>query len=318
MKSVAFICALVLFIPAMSSYAENTHEFTSKDLYIQTKSAPTPSVFEVTLSVDKNAPELRLGTIVGNYCNLTIPSVNLELRESGRIGVFLSDGKTSKLLKFDNYDVRNGEKTDIKVTLDYGGGTANLYVNGKFVSQLKTSFPKPVLDLPFAVGGDLRESNIMYLNPTVRLYNLKLSDGNGTVFEYDFTEGFSDISGNGYDLVKIEGRPPMKLKSAFKYVVNKPFDRLPKYMEASVKEQYSSSGGIITGNYGAAGLGMRFSINKNGVPEFAARLDDGTEIAVSFTDVVVPKNVDFRIGIMIDGGDYSCFIDDTLVQTVRA
>lgn len=317
-KTVAFICALVLLIPAMSSYAEDVPEFNIKDLYIQTKSSPAPTVFEATILAEENAPAFRLGTVVGNYCNLTIPAINFEIRESGRIAVFVSDGKRNRVLKFDNYDVRNGEKTDIKITLDYDKGIANLYINGKLTSQLKVSFPKPALDLPLAVGGDLRESNSLYLNPTVHLYKLKLSDGNGTICEYDFQQGFSDLSGNGYDLVKTEGKPSMKLKSAFKYIVNKPFDDIPKYIEASIKVQYASYGGIITGNYGMAGLGMKLSIDKKGIPSFTAKLDDGTEIVAEFNNVVVPKNVDFRIGVIIDGENYSCFIDNELAQTVKA
>ena len=352
-KTVSVIIALAMLfalLPAFRSYAGTGSGMTfTAELVRQTQAPAMPLTWEVRIKVDKDAGTGRLGTIVGNFSNSTTASMNLEIIDNGVVALYWNNGSTAAKYSFSSYDIRTGSAVDIAVTVDLSARTASLYVDGVFKQKVSTAITAIKLPYALAIGGDMRDSNTMYLKKS-QLYSVALysdvrteteirsdrsapdtSDEN-LIAAYDLTaQNFKkDLSANGNDLVVESGSDydsaedpdtrGMYFVSEDLYKTDSPITLIPKTFEAWVKlpQGYNDRAGVIFGNYEGKGACMSFEINTRGTPRLYC-----TDSSGKVTDQIF--SCDIRTGdwahlAIVNDTDHSkvyCYINGELAQEVN-
>ena len=279
--------------------------FTAEDNYTTT-SAPAgiPRTIEAWVKVDKNAPDTRLGIIVGNYVSGTYKNtmLDLEIRTNGTPYLYWRAGTNKSVTaNFTDVDLRTGAWTHVAVVST--ATEAKCYING----ELKQTVEVAMVDFDvsglsqFMVGGDFRTDNTQYLKNTtlgaVSMYSESrtatqiAADYAATDFTddalmlaYDFTESgmarLKDYSANGNHLGYSNTADSTLNESYVEMQTGMTFDNtngvyeigtlaaVPHTFEAEVyfPSTFASDerGGVIIGNYGSETECLNLEVHTNG------------------------------------------------------
>jgi len=156
-------------VPAFAAPASGI-TFTAADSYkTSTALSAVPRTIETWLKVDADAPDTRLGVIVGNFVSGSYDStmLDLEIRTNGNPYLYWRAGNaTSVNAQFTDVDLRTGEWIHLAVVSTTT--EAKCYING----ELKQTVSKTLADVDastlsqFIIGGDFRSDNSQYLKNT--------------------------------------------------------------------------------------------------------------------------------------------------------
>ena len=229
-KIISLILSIVMLVsmvalPVYAKAPENGITFTADDNYTTTSAiTEIPRTIEAWVKVDKDAPDTRLGIIIGNYVSGSYDDtmLDLEIRTNGTPYLYWRAGTNKGVnANFTDVDLRTGEWTHVAVVSTTT--EAKCYING----ELKQTVSKTLADFDesgltqFMVGGDFRTDNTQYLKNTtlgaVSMYSESrsaeqiASDYAATdytedtlLLAYDFTEGgkerLKDYSANANHL----------------------------------------------------------------------------------------------------------------------
>ena len=167
---VAVMLLSMAILPASAEGERGGITFTANDNYTTTqKLAGTPRTIETWLKVDKDAPDTRLGVIVGNFVSGAYGDtmLDLEIRTNGNPYLYWRAGTASSVsAHFKDVDLRTGEWTHLAVVSTTT--EARCYINGSLVQTITkefADFDESGLS-PFMVGGDFRADNTQYLKNT--------------------------------------------------------------------------------------------------------------------------------------------------------
>ncbi len=269
----------------------------------------TPHTLEATVQLGKDYHD-RGGVIVGNFTDLALDAMNLEIHYSGRVRLFYALDKATQVDCIFNTDIRGSDPVHIAVTID--GNIANLYINGKF-TESKNLAVSPVNQTEgFKIGGDNRPDNSKFFKGAI--YNVSLFGDVRTEEEIRAdmiavspeTEGllFTDVLGMAAVDSPLEMIPVGEsFNVGGSYTIDDKLAATPHSFEAVVQlsPEHEGRGGVIVGNY-KDGIGneLNLEIHTSGRPRIYYTDADGTYADCIFnTDIRSETAV--HIAVTIDG-----------------
>lgn len=285
----------------------NGIRFGAEDLYQTTEAiAAFPHTWEAWIRVDKNAPDGRLGIVIGGYGGAAA-TAGVEINTNGRPDLWWTDGKASQHVTMSGYDIRSGEWTFLAVTNTEK--EVCFYINGELKKTLPVSLPVLSDNAAgrIALGGDFRDGNGQSLKSTslssaaiyrevrtaeqIRNDYAAFDPSDASLLGmWDLSVSGSarlnDLSDAGMNLVYKNTKDPSKNEPkeepsvapedgmAFSaepvYKSGKPLSSTPNTFEATLwlPKEFDSSAraGIIAGNYGQYNPCFSFEIAAGGVP----------------------------------------------------
>lgn len=143
---------------------ENTGvQFNKNDLFEIEIKESTISTIEMTVMLPTDYAD-RAGVIFGNYTDGTKDTLNVEVREGGKLRLFYVVNGTKYDHTF-NTDIRSDKPINVAMVID--GEQAYLYINGSLVEVIETACEIPVMSDKFAIGGDYRLDNVQFFKGTI-------------------------------------------------------------------------------------------------------------------------------------------------------
>lgn len=238
--SLTLALSILMVCLSISSHAEGKSgiSFSASDRYATT-SAPvaTPSTWQAWIKVNADAPDTRLGMIIGNYINVITPSAGIEIRTNGNPSFWWRGDTSSTPIRatFEEVDVRTGEWLHLAIVKDKELGEIYCYINGELKQTLSVDVYDITLTNPLIAGGDLRLNNEQFLkNAKISSFALHSTPRTAEQIAADMSQiDYEDTSLIGaYDL-SAEG--PIRLKD---YSANKNHLIYTNYADPSKNERY--------------------------------------------------------------------------------
>ena len=268
----------------------------------------TPHTIEATVQLDKSY-EQRGGVIVGNYKDVSLESMSLELYSYGRVRLYFGDDKRTPVDCIFGTDIRSDNPVHIAVTID--GAEASLYVDG-VLAETKTLSSAPNLHTEgFKIGGDNREGNGQYFKDTI--YNVSLFSDVRTAKEIAADIISVDEKAENllyttklYKSSNSEIIPAIPVGENFStqssYTVGS-LNATPHTYEAVVQldSNYSGRGGVIVGNYsGRLENQLNLEIYTEGRPRLYYELASGDSANCVF-DADIRSESAVHLAVTVDG-----------------
>jgi len=292
-------------------------EFTADSSISLDTLAGAPKTLEATVSLPK-VYHNRGGVIVGNYEDLSLGSMGLEIYYSGRVRLYYAIEKKSPVDCIFDTDIRGDEPTHIAVTIE--DLSANLYINGVLTETKALRIAPPEETEGFRVGGDNRIGNTQYFKGTI--YNVNLFDDARTADEIkaDMKSVSAEAEGLLYSKVFKTEKPATPTEviprgETFSvqtpYIIGRDLDSTPLTFEAIVNlcEGFEGRGGVILGNFdGKKENQLNIEIYSEGRPRLYYTAEDGSYVDCIF-DSDIRGNNPTHIAIKVDGLTATLYIN---------
>lgn len=173
-KIISLLLAFAMLLPLalVPSAAAPTSgiTFTADDGYTTAAAlSGVPRTIETWVKVDADAPDTRLGVIVGNFVSGSYDNtmLDLEIRKNGNPYLYWRAGTSKSVTaNFADIDLRTGEWTHIAVVST--ATDAKCYINGELKQTVENTFADVEVSSlsQFMIGGDFRADNTQYLKNT--------------------------------------------------------------------------------------------------------------------------------------------------------
>ncbi len=271
--------------------------------------AATPHTLEATIQLSPDYHG-RGGIIVGNFEDLSLGSMSLEIHYSGKVRLYYATDKAHQIDCTFATDIRSTDPVHIAVTID--GLVANLYINGELTEQ-KTLPIEPNTQVEgFKIGGDNREGNIHYFKGSI--YSVSLFSDVRT--EEEIKSDMVLVSQSAEDLLFSDILDEAPKKEATEtipvgneigigdsIVINKTFSSTPNTFEAVLKldPAFSGRGGVIVGNYSDGRSNqLNLEIYTEGRVRLYYSIDAGHYVNCTFQTDIRSENA-VHIAVVVEG-----------------
>lgn len=297
--------------------SENTgSKFTQKDLFEVELAESTVSTIEMALMLPTSHAN-RAGVIFGNYTDGTTDTINLEVRENGKLRLFYVANGT----KFDytfTTDIRSDEPIHVAVVVD--GMKVQLYINASLVEVMEIACEIPVVSGKFAIGGDYRLDNVQYFKGTI--YSVNVFSDVRTVDE--LVADMLAVNANTEDLLSstyfMSGNTTMQGSNGITLDSNViggtvcDFGNTPATFEAVIQlsPSYTARAGVLVSNNFKNSEIVSFEVYKNG--KFRLYFRNGTTTVDCIFDTDVRSDAPIHVALTVDGTIASLYINGVLTE----